>query len=255
MVAAAAIIAILSVLSIVRRNAIWRDDMTLYTRTLQTDPDAAVIRSNRASLYFDAMQYDKALPEWQLALAQKPDNVVTMNALGLLYTRLDRNDEAEAMFEQAIAAKPLWGDSHFSRALLLQKTGRLAEALAEFKTGVTLSPLSAPAHRWYGEALLENNQREEAIAQFQQAVELDPTLEAMHDLSELYILQGRNADAEPVIRRIIAQFPYDSSAHLLLGKLLEHAGKRDEAANEFRAVLSDDPNNTEAKAALQRLKH
>ena len=102
--------------------------MTLYTRTLQTDPDAAVIRSNRAALYFDAMQYDKALPEWQLALAQKPDNVVTMNALGLLYTRLDRNDEAEAMFQQAIAAKPLWGDSHFSRALLLQKTGHLPEA-------------------------------------------------------------------------------------------------------------------------------
>jgi protein O-mannosyl-transferase len=252
--AAAIVIALMSVLSIVRRNTIWRDDMTLYTRTLQTDPDAAVIRSNRASLYFDALQYDKALPEWQLALAQKPDNVVTMNALGLLYTRLHRNDEAEAMFQQAIAAKPLWGDSHFSRALLLQKTGHLPEALVEFKTGVTLSPLSAPAHRWYGEALLENNQRDEAIAQFQQAVELDPTLEAMHDLSELYILQGQNADAEPVIRRIISQFPYDSSAHLMLGNLLEQAGKRDQAANEFRAVLNDDPNNTEAKAALQRLK-
>jgi tetratricopeptide (TPR) repeat protein len=251
---AAIVIVLMSVVSIVRRNAIWRDDMTLYTRTLQTDPDAAVIRSNRASLYFDALQYDKALPEWQLALAQKPDNVVTMNALGLLYTRLRRNDEAEAMFQQAIAAKPLWGDSHFSRALLLQKTGHLSEALVEFKTGVTLSPLSAPAHRWYGEALLENNQRDEAVAQFQQAVELDPTLEAMHDLSELYILQGRNADAEPVIRRIIAQFPYDSSAHLMLGNLLEQASKRDQAANEFRAVLNDDPNNTEAKAALQRLK-
>ena len=252
--AAATVIALLSVLSIVRRNTIWRDDMTLYTRTLQTDPDAAVIRSNRAALYFDAMQYDKALPEWQLALAQKPDNVVTMNALGLLYTRLDRNDDAEAMFEQAIAAKPLWGDSHFNHALLLQKTGHLSEALSEFKVGVTLSPLSAPAHRWYGEALLENNQREEAVEQFKQAVELDPTLEAMHDLSELYILQGRNADAEPVIRRVIAQFPYDSSAHLMLGNLLLQADKRDEAGSEFRAVLSGDPNNTEAKAALQRLK-
>jgi len=254
LVAAASVIALTSVVSIVRRNTIWRDDMTLYTRTLQTDPDAAVIRSNRASLYFDALQYDKALPEWRLALAQKPDNVVTMNALGLLYTRLARNDEAEAMFQQAIAAKPLWGDSHFSRALLLQKTDHLPEALVEFKTGVTLSPLSAPAHRWYGEALLENNQRDEAIAQFQQAVELDPTLEAMHDLSELYVLQGRNADAEPVIRRITALYPYDSSAHLMLGKILEQAGKRDQAASEFRAVLNDDPNNTEAKAALQRLK-
>ena len=252
--ASAIVIVAVSVLSIVRRNTIWRDDMTLYTHTLETDPDAAVIRSNRASLYFDAMQYDKALPEWQLALAQKPDNVVTMNALGILYTRLNRNDDAKSIFKQAIAAKPLWGDSHFSYALLLQKTGHLSEALVEFKKGVTLSPLSAPAHRWYGEALLENSQRDEAVSQFKQSVQLDPTLEAMHDLSELYLLQGQTADAEPVIRRIIAQFPYDSSAHLMLGNLLEQAGKRDQAANEFRAVLNDDPNNTEAKAALQRLK-
>lgn len=252
--ATAAVIALMSVLSIVRRNPIWRDDMTLYTRTLQSNPEAAVIRSNLGSLYFDVLQYDKALSEWQLALAQKPDNVVTMNALGLLYTRLDRNGDAEAMFEQAIAAKPLWGDSHFNHALLLQKTGHLAEALVEFKAGVTLSPLSAPAHRWYGEALLQNEQWDEAVEQFKQAVALDSTLEAMHDLSEVYILQGRNADAEPVIRRIIAQFPYDSSAHLTLGNLLEQAGKRPEAANEFRSVLSGDPNNTEAKAALQRLK-
>ncbi len=251
--AAAIVIVLLAVLSTVRRNPIWGDDMTLYTRTLQTDPEAAVIRSNRASLYFDAMQYDKALPEWQLALAQKPDNVVTMNALGILYTRLGRNDDAEAIFEQAIAAKPLWGDSHFNHALLLQKTGHLPQALVEFTAGVTLSPLSAPAHRWYGEALLENNQRDEAVAQFKQAIELDATLESMHDLSELYILQGRNADAEPVIRRILAQFPYDCTAHLMFGNLLEQAGKRQEAAQEFRAVLRNDPNNTEAKAALQRL--
>jgi Tfp pilus assembly protein PilF len=254
LIGVALVIALLSVSSVLMRNRIWRDDMTLYTRTLQTNPDAAVIRSNRGSLYFDAMQFDKALQEWQLALAQKPDNVVTMNALGILYTRLDRHEDAEAIFEQAIAAKPLWGDSHFSHALLLQKTGHLPEALLEFKAGVTLSPLSAPAHRWYGEALLQNEQWAEAVEQFKQAVALDPTLEAMHDLSEVYILQGRNADAEPVIRRIIAQFPYDSSAHLMLGNLLEQANKREEAANEFRAVLGSDPNNNEAKAALTRLK-
>jgi len=119
---------------------------------------------------------------------------------------------------------------------------------------LTVSPLSAPAHRWYGEALLQNEQWAEAAEQFKQAVALDPTLEALHDLSEVYILLGRNADAEPVMRRIITQFPYDSSAHLMLGNLLEQADKREEAANEFRAVLGNDPNNNEAKAALQRLK-
>jgi tetratricopeptide (TPR) repeat protein len=69
-----ALLIIVSLGVIVRRNTVWRDDMTLYTRTLQTNPDAAVIRSNLGALYFDTRQYDRALKEWQLALQQKPDN-------------------------------------------------------------------------------------------------------------------------------------------------------------------------------------
>jgi protein O-mannosyl-transferase len=253
MAVAAVAVVVLAVSSTVLRNRVWRDDMTLYTRTLQTNPDAAVIRSNLGSLYFDAEQFDRALQEWQLALAQKPDNVVTMNALGILYTRVGRFADADAMFKQAIAAKPLWGDSHFSHGLLLQKTGDLPGALLEFKTAVTLSPLSGPAHRWYGEALVKNSQLEEAMPQLKEAVELEASLESMHDLSEVYFLQGRNAEAELLLRRMTSQFPYDSSAHLMLGKMLEQAGKPQEARIEYKAGLANDPNNMKAKAALQRL--
>jgi Flp pilus assembly protein TadD len=253
MAVAAAAVALLAVSSTVLRNRVWRDDMTLYTRTLQTNPDAAVIRSNLGSLYFDAEQFDRALQEWQLALAQKPDNVVTMNALGILYTRVGRFADADAMFKQAMAAKPLWGDAHFSYGLLLQKNGDLAGALSEFKTAVTLSPLSGPAHRWYGEALVKNGQLEEAIPQLTEAIELEASLESMHDLSGVYLVEGRSAEAALLLRRITSQFPYDSSAHLMLGKMLEQAGKPQEARIEYKAGLANDPNNVEAKAALQRL--
>ena len=253
MVVAAVAVFLLSAWNIIVRNRVWHDDMTLYTHTLQTNPDAAVIRSNLGSLYFDAQQFDRALQEWQLALVQKPDNVVTMNALGIVYTRVGRFADAEAMFKQAIAAKPVWGDSHFNHGLLLQKTGDLPGALSEFKTAVALSPLSGPAHRFYGEALVKNGQSEEAIPQFKQAIELEGSLEAMHDLTEVYLLQGRNAEAEPLLRRMTSEFPYDSSAHLMLGKILEQAGHQEEAGVEYRAGLANDPNNVGAKAALQRL--
>jgi len=253
LLAAAAAVFIASLVAVLRRNEVWRDDLTLYTRTLQTNPDAAVIRSNLGSLYFESEQFDRAIQEWQLALTQKPDNTVTMNALGIVYTRLGRYDEADAMFRQAMAAKPLWGDSHFNYALLLQKTGHLPQALQEFQAGVTLSPLSTAAHRYYGEALVEDHQPATAIAQFQQAVDLDPSLESMKDLVEAFISQNQYSQAEPLLRRMIAQSPYDSSGHLLLGNVLENAGKREEALREYQQVLATDPANAEAQAALQRL--
>jgi tetratricopeptide (TPR) repeat protein len=254
LVGAAVVIALVSVPTVVRRNSMWRDDVTLYSRTLQTDTDAAIIRSNLAGFYFQSGDLARAEQEWLTALAGKPDNVVTMNALGELYTQQGRYAQAEKMLTRAIDEKPLYGSPHYNYGILLQKTGRMPEALTELGKAVNLSPLSAPAHRWYGEALLQNGQREDAVTQFKLAVELDATLEAMHDLSEAYVLQSRSVEAEPVLRRIIAQYPYDSSAHLILGNLLEHAGNRAEAADEFRAVLGNDPNSAEAKAALQRLK-
>jgi Tfp pilus assembly protein PilF len=255
LVATAAIISAVSVTAVIKRNAIWRDDLSLYTRTLETNPDAAVIRSNLGALYYDAEQFDRALQEWQIALAQKPDNVVTMNALGIVYTRLNRYSEADAMFHQAMAARPLWGDSHFNYALLLQKTGRLPEALPEFKTAVQLSPLSGPAHRWYGEALVQNHQLDEAATQFRQAVDLEASLESMQDLVDVYHRQGRDADSEPILRRMVKQFPYDSTAHLALARTLEVINKPAEALREYQKVLSTDSTNAEAKAAVPRLSH
>jgi tetratricopeptide (TPR) repeat protein len=137
--------------------------------------------------------------------------------------------------------------------LLLQKTGHLPQALQEFQAGVTLSPLSTAAHRYYGEALVEDHQPATAIAQFQQAVDLDPSLESMKDLVEAFISQNQYSQAEPLLRRMIAQSPYDSSGHLLLGNVLENAGKREEALREYQQVLATDPANAEAQAALQRL--
>ena len=88
-------------------------------KLIPTPPSFAV---TSGALYYDSLQFDRAIAEWQMALAQKPDNIVTMNALGIGYTHVGRYAEAEALFQQALAAKPLWGDSHFNHALLLQKS-------------------------------------------------------------------------------------------------------------------------------------
>ena len=253
LIAAAAMLALTAAISIVRRNAVWIDDMTLYTRTLESNPDAAVIRSNFGALFFDQGKLERAGEEWETALAQKPDNVVTMNDLGILYTQQERYAEAKAMFQRVMTAKPAWGDGHYSYARLLQKTGDMSGALREFKTAVTLSPLSAPAHRWYGEALLASVEPDLAVMELQRAVELDGSPDAMHDLIGIYLRQARPNLAEPLLRRIVTKFPYDSGAHFSLGKILEDAGKTTEARSEYEAGLASDPSNIEAQAAIRRL--
>lgn len=237
----------------ISRNTDWRNDLTLYTRTLETDPDAHVIRGNLAGVYFDLGQAQRAGREWETALAGKPDNVVTMNALGMLYTQEGRYAEARAMFQRAIAAKPLWGPAHYNYGLLLQKTRDTDRALDEFKTAVQLSPLDATARRRYGEALLATEKLDEAEAQLKSAVDLEPSLEALQSLTQVYLQAKKYDQAELVLRRIVKAFPYDSSAHFELARLLETASHFDEAKREYLAGLATDAANAEAKAAIRRI--
>jgi tetratricopeptide (TPR) repeat protein len=254
LVAAAVVIALLSVSSVMRRNRIWRDDMSLYSRTLQTNPDAAIIRSNLAGMYFANGDLKRADQEWSAALAGKPDNVVTMNSLGVLYTQQGRYSEAENILKHAINDKPLWGTPHYSYGIVLQKTGRMPEALKEFDRAVNLSPLNGAARRCYGEALEQNGQLDLAESQLQQSLRLEGSLSTLQDLAGLYLRMGRITDAELILRRLVFEHPYDSQSHFQLGKILEDTGKGEEAQHEYQAGLTTDPENAEARQALQRLK-
>jgi tetratricopeptide (TPR) repeat protein len=253
LVVVAAAMASISLVVILRRNLVWRDDMTLYSRTLQTNPDAAIIRSNIATLYFDMNQLDRAGREWETALAQKPDNVVTMNALGFLYTNQGRYREAESMLKRAIDMKPLWGSPHYSYGILLQKTDRMPQALAEFERAVYLSPLNGAARRWYGEALTQNGQLELAETQLKKSAQLEDSFATLRDLVEVYLRLGRVSDAETILHRIVSQYPYDSQSHFELGEILEATGKREPALREYEIGLATDPGNAEARKAVQRL--
>lgn len=237
----------------ISRNLDWRDDLTLYSRTLQSDPDAHIIRGNLAGVYFDRGDLERAGREWEAALAGKPDHVNAMDALGILYTQEERYAEAEAMFKRAIVTKPLWGTAHSNYGALLEKTGDIGRALYELKTGVELSPLNAAARRSYGDALFAAGQLDEAELQYAGAVDLEPSLLALRGLANVYIRKNRGDLAEPVLRRTIAEFPYDSVSHFQLARLLELRGRKHEAIREFEAGLSTDPTNTEARDRIHRL--
>jgi protein O-mannosyl-transferase len=238
---------------IITRNRDWQTDFRLYTRTLQTDPDAYVIRSNLAGVYFESRDYPRAEQEWKTALAGKPDNVINMNALGVLYTVEERYTEAQAMLLKAIAGKPLWADSHYNYGILLHKTGRDDQSLEEHKKAVELAPYNPQARRWYAEELVATGNDAEAEKQFNESLRLRSSYGALDGLASIYIRNGQAQKAEDILAEITRQFPYDGKSFLQLAKLFETDGRYEEARAEYRAVLTTDPENAYATTALKRL--
>jgi protein O-mannosyl-transferase len=239
----------------IKRNRIWQSDLTLYSRTLETDPDAHVIRGNLGSLYFSSGDLNRAEIELDQALAGKPDSVNVMNALGTVYREQGRYSLADELLRRAIATKPLWSEPYFNLGLLLEKQGLIPEALSNFSRAVELAPLNSGARYWYGDALLKAARYEQSEVQLQQAIALAPegSFGAQSDLVLVYLQTGQTEQAFQLLCNTTQQYPYYSVAHFQLGTLLVDKGRNAEALKEFRAGLALEPGNTDAAAAVQRL--
>ena len=72
---------------------------------------------------------------------------------------------------------------------------------------------------------------------------------------DLLLKMEKDNSAVELLGQMILEYPYDSTTHLKLGRLLEKSGKKAEATKEYQAALVSDPVNAEAKAALKRLEN
>jgi len=241
--------------NIVLRNQVWRDDLTLYTTTLRTDPDSYVMHLNLGTTYFATWNFTAAEKELQFALRLKPDSPNVLNALGSAYLAQGRLEDAAAAFKSAIAYKPQWTDPHFNYARLLKMEGKHDAALAEFRMAVEVGPLNASARYLLAEELVELGSISEAESEFLQSIQLAPSLIAQKDLANLYLKTGREESAAAMLQQTVTQYPYDGESHLKFARLLEAKARRLEAENQYRAVLVTDPANAEALAAIARLNH
>jgi protein O-GlcNAc transferase len=247
------VICLSGIVATITRNRVWSDDITLYTHTLQTDPDAYPIRLNLGIVYAELNDRQRAEGEYKIALQLRPDGVNALNALGILYLDEHRYDEAAALFKEAMRLKPLWADPYISYGRLLERQGHDQEALEPLAKSVELAPVNPVGHRFYADALVATGKPAQAESEYERSIALSPSLEAEHGLVDLYLADGDAPRARALLARTIEENPYDGSAHLKMARLLEREAKLVEAAQEYQKALETDPNNIEAKTARERL--
>src|SRR5712692_4298933 len=235
------------------RNRDWHDELTFCTRTLQSSPDAYLIRANLGTLYWNQGHAAAAEREWKQAYELGPSSVITLNNLGVLYTRQKRYVDAILYLQKAIALKPNYAQAHLSLGLTYQEMGLAAQAESEFRRAVELAPLNAQMRNYFGNFLFGAGRFDQAEPQFLRAAELDSTAEPYDRLGDISLRRGQTGRAEQAFLRAAQLNPFDGHAHIRLGALYASHGRIDLAVREYRAGLETDPANAEALAALRRL--
>jgi len=98
-------LAVLGTSNIARRNQVWRDDLTLYTTTLRTDPDSYVMHLNLGTTYLAEQNLTAAAKELQIAFRLKPDSPNPHYQLARALEKAGKKEQAQAEFQIFAALK------------------------------------------------------------------------------------------------------------------------------------------------------
>jgi protein O-mannosyl-transferase len=248
-----AVLALLYAARIVTRNRVWRDEFTLDTVTLESAPDAVVLYNNLGSVYWNRGQVDAAAGVWEKALTLAPRSATILNNLGLVSMKRQNLPGAIEYFDKAIAMEPDFPDSHLNIGVVYEAMGSAEKAEAQYRTAIGLAPLNLHAHNRLGSLFLRENRVPEAEKEFRTSTSIAPNVVAYDALGGILMRRGERREAEKMFAGSITLNPRDIAARLNLAKLYVADGRLAEGIREYQAVLGIDPQNGDARKALDDL--
>ena len=168
-----------------------------------------------------------------------------------------RQDEALALLGRTAARRPLYPPACLEYSAQLSKGGRLDEATAALENGLVAAPGSAELRLELGFHHLRRNARAKARATFEQIVTAHPDrTDAVAALAKVLAMDGKYIVAAEAYRRVLAQHPNDMMARNNLAICLLEAGDRAAGEMSLRDVVRGVPQMAgQAMSALASASH
>jgi protein O-mannosyl-transferase len=175
------------------RSLVFNNDETLWTDTLQKNPNAVLAHNNLGNLYEASGQLDLALFHLQKAAELDPDYAQVHNNLGIVLARLNRPNEANIQFAEALRLKPYNPDAHLNLARLLQEQGQFDQAIQHFFAAMEWRSMTTDEYLQLSQLLVQAKHYSEAIETLRRAHTEVPT--HLHLANELAWLLATCPDA------------------------------------------------------------
>jgi tetratricopeptide (TPR) repeat protein len=169
------------------RNTDWRDDFSLWSKTVKTSPNSYVAHYNLAIEYVNKGKSEEAVHHYKEAIRINPYIVEPRHNLGNIYFRMGRYKEAILEYEGVIQLNPAlrWElelilmEAHMNLGDNYLNQGLYPEAVREYQIILNTNPRLAEAHNRLAMAYANMRQFDLARKELEKAIEIDP-------LNEIY---------------------------------------------------------------------
>jgi lipoprotein NlpI len=166
----------------VKQITIWQDSETLWRHVIKSFPGRVhTAYHNLGVLYDNRGLYDKAVEEYEKAIAVNAAFAESHNNLGVLYDNRGLYDKAIEEYEKAIAVNPAFAEAHNNLGVLYDNRGFHDKAVEEYKKVLASNPTLAAAYHNLGNSYYTRGMFDEAIAQYKKALAINPNFAAAHN--------------------------------------------------------------------------
>lgn len=207
-----------------------------------------------AELYERRQQWDKALNEYLLAAAIKPQAAL-FNNIGRIYFQQGKRKEAIQHFQKAIKEDPNFITAHQNLAIAYRANGDLERAAAQWREIIRLQPNNMNARVELADVLIEMKRLDDAIQLCREVATKAPRNAAVHVLlGYIYYTRNNLGLAEQAYKKATELEPNNADAWNGLGAVYHRLRKFKEAEQCYQKALKIDPNHEMAKSNLERLR-
>src|SRR5262249_17942007 len=180
------------------QTAPWSSDLLLYHRGYVAAPNNRVVKNNLAIELSKRELYQDAIPMFQRALQDNPDDWIALSNIGYDYFKVGRLDEANRDLTRAIELSRISPGPYLSLGLVKQAQGQLEEAAHYIRDAISMRPNGDGFHEALGNVLRQEGDFRGALEEYREETGLHPErVSAQEQISEVEaILRARGKQGE-----------------------------------------------------------
>jgi tetratricopeptide (TPR) repeat protein len=217
-----------------------------YREMIKLAPHLAAAYNNLGMLYFDGHDYARAIEVLQRGIELNPNMPSAAAMLGMSHFQLGNSEKAEPFLENALRANPKDDQVEMVLIHILIGSKKLPEAVSQLNKFLARNPKNQEAWYLLGKTYLELS--EDSLTKIN---EIDPDSAVAHEIAGEIDESMHNYDLALVeYKKAIDKAPQMPGTHMHMGEALWNMGKWQSAQTEFRAELTNGPNNCMARWKL-----
>ena len=225
-----------------------------FEEALKQNPENAQALLAAGQIHLDVGRLDAAASRFEKATAMNPDSADAWNGLGGVEAAAGRYQKAIEYYEKALSIKPDLPFVLNNAAHAYSMAGDNARAEQMLRRALAADKNDAEAANQLGLLLAKRGLAEEARVMFQQAISVRRDhAAAINNLGVLYLQLNQRNDAIAAFQYGLDAAPESDILYVNLAKIFAQNGDREKAKQVMHRLLERNPVNETARKMLREL--